>query len=530
MTSVSIGSGVASIGEQAFYQCYSLSAITVDELNTSYSSTNGVLFNKDRTVLIQCPGTKLGSYTVPLSVTAIEGLAFYNCTNLVSVTIPDSVVTIADHAFSKCASLTNLSIGSNVTNIGNYAFSECTRLTDVTLPHSVISIGWEAFFRCSDLRKVTIGHSVTSIGSAVFEGCTNLLGIYFKGNAPTQSPTYLDAWSATVYHLHRRTGWGATFGYRPTALWVPQMQALREQDDQFGFDIAWAEGLTTIIEASTNLAFPDWVQLDTITLSADLVPFRDSRQMAGPARFYRIFWLPFTYITNNGGITITKYIGPVGDVTIPDTITGLPVTAIGPDAFVNETNMARVTIPNSVTTIGGRAFQSCTNLSNITIPRNVTTIGMDAFRNCISLTNIAMPASITDIGDSAFYNCSRLTGVYFKGNAPRHGSSVFVGANTAIIYFLPGTTGWGPAFAGRPTLLWNPQVLTTDDTFGVNTNGFGFTIAGTTNIPIVVESCTNLDEANWIPLRFYTLTNGSVYFSDSDWTSHTARFYHIRRP
>jgi len=97
------------------------------------------------------------------------------------------------------------------------------------------------------------------------------------------------------------------------------------------------------------------------------------------------------------------------------------------------------------------------------------------------------------------------------------------------VYYLPGTTGWGPTFCGRPTALWNPQLQTSDTSFGVGPNGFGFNITGT-NIPIVVQACTNLTSQAWVPLQSFNLTNGSVYFSDPQWTNHPARFYRLRWP
>lgn len=81
------------------------------------------------------------------------------------------------------------------------------------------------------------------------------------------------------------------------------------------------------------------------------------------------------------------------------------------------------------------------------------------------------------IGNMAFTNLASLTAVYFKGHAPGLGSSVFFGANNAAVYYLPGTTDWGPTYADRPTALWKPQVQTSDAGFGVRTNQFGFTIA-----------------------------------------------------
>jgi hypothetical protein len=97
-------------------------------------------------------------------------------------------------------------------------------------------------------------------------------------------------------------------------------------------------------------------------------------------------------------------------------------------------------------------------------------------------------------------------------------------------YYLPGTTGWGTTFEGRPARLWNPQIQTGSTSFGVRTNRFGFNIIGTTNIPITLEACTNLANPAWVPLQSCYLTNGSLYFGDTNWTNYPVRLYRIRSP
>jgi hypothetical protein len=218
--------------------------------------------------------------------------------------------------------------------------------------------------------------------------------------------------------------------------------------------------------------------------------------------------------------------GAAGSYTIPN-----GVTAIGNYAFESCPRLASVMIPNSVTSIGTNAFASCVSLISVTMANSVTTIRNYAFQGCINLTRVTIPNSVSIIANYAFSGCTSLTAVYFQGNAPSPGgSSVFGGDNKATIYYLPETAGWGATFAGRPAKLWNPLIQSSGPGLGVRTNGFGFNITGTTNIPILVEACSSIASASWISLQTCTLTNGSVYFSDPDWIDYPTRFYRIRSP
>ena len=305
----------------------------------------------------------------------------------------------------------------------------------------------------------------------------------------------------------------------------------------------------------------------------------------------------FTFITNNGAITITGYTGG-GTVIIPSSTNGWPVKNIGDTAF-NFRGITSVTIPTSVTNIGDSAFASCHSLATVTILDGVTEIKSYAFNSCYKLTNVFLGSNVVSIGDYAFSSCSTLTNltfpnsltnigtwtfadcyalstliipdsvasigasafvscdhvtnlvvgsglknlgnlafgctkantIFFKGNLPTTaGINEFPGVNTNTpVYYLAGTTGWTSTFGGLQTVLWNPQAQTGDGSFGVRSNQFGFNVTGATNIPIVVEACTNFG-GNWTALQSLSLTNGTFYFTDSQWANFPSRFYRFRSP
>lgn len=160
---------VTSIGTMAFYNCGSLTSVTI-----------------------------------PDTVTIIDDLAFDSCNNLTSVTFEENsqLTKISYNAFDGCISLTNinLSICTKLTSIDVSAFAECSSLTYINIPYGVTIIGNDAFNGCSSLLNVTIPDSVTNIGDGVFYGCSSLtsvtigsgvegigLGVFYNCNSLTSA-------------------------------------------------------------------------------------------------------------------------------------------------------------------------------------------------------------------------------------------------------------------------------------------------------------------------------------------------------
>ena len=168
---VTIPSSVTRMEDTSFAYCYRLTAINVASGNTDYSSADGVLFNKDKTKLIQYPNGKAdSSYTIPASVTTIasenlesfENLSAFNvASGSKSFAAVDGVLFNKDKTelikYPGAKSESSYAIPSGVTSIGDDAFS-CRKLTKVTIPSSVTSIGNYAFHGCGKLTSITINN------------------------------------------------------------------------------------------------------------------------------------------------------------------------------------------------------------------------------------------------------------------------------------------------------------------------------------------------------------------------------------
>ena len=208
LTSFTIPSGVTSIGNWAFSDCIGLTSLTLPSGVTEIG----------KSAFDGCSG--LTSVNIPSGVTSISGWAFSGCSGLTSLTIPSGVTSIGQRAFSDCRGLTSLTLPSSVTSIDQVAFYGCSGLTSLTIPSGVTSIGQGAFLYCSGLTSLTIPSGVTSIGKYAFYECSRLTSIYvYPENLPelgTDIFTGCDAKNCTVY-VPKGTGdayfRSAEFGY-----------------------------------------------------------------------------------------------------------------------------------------------------------------------------------------------------------------------------------------------------------------------------------------------------------------------------
>ena len=357
-TSIVIPNSVVKIGEFAFSN--GVKSLIISANNPNYSFSDGILFDKNKTKLIECLENKEGEYIIPDGVKEIGHKAFLGCNGLTSVIIPNSVTTIGLAAFEKCAALTSITIPHNVITIDYSAFGECNQLTRVTIDSDsfmkcnssgksimdclvgifgpqvkeyiigehVTAIGDYKFFRSENMTSVVIGENVTSIGYKAFYGCTGLTSVVIPENVTT-------------------IGKGATF-HNCTALKKVQ----------------WNARNCTLELYEENFRRP-----------------------------------PFS-----GSTSITEFCFGEKVKVIPDCL------------CFNIKSLTSVNIPSSVTSIKQCAFRECSNLTSINISNSVTNIGWCAFKDCTNLISIILPKSINSVNKTAFEGCSRLeTIIYPRG-------------------------------------------------------------------------------------------------------------------
>jgi len=436
LASIDIPASVTSIDSDAFRNCTSLASITVDSNNAYYSSDErGVLFNKNKTTLIQYPaGNSATSYDIPDSVTSIGSYAFSYCTSLASIDIPDSVTSIGKYAFFDCTSLASVTFGENslLTSIGSSAFRYCTSLASIDIPDSVTSIGEDAFYYCTSLASVTFGKNslLTSIDSDAFYDCWSLVSIDIPDSVTSigEGAFYYCTSLVSIFIPDSVTSIGKSAFYNCTSL----------ASVIFG-------------ENSLLTSIGDWAFYQCTSLASIDIP--DSVTSIGDLAFCSCMSLVSIEIPSGVtsiGSSAFHYCTSLVSIDIPDSVTSIgkyafcsctslasidipdSVTSIGDWAFWGCTSLASIEIPDSVTSIGEYAFGYCTSLASVNIPDSVTSIGGSAFKDCTSLTSITIPNRVISIGNYAFYDCSALKDVYYPGTKAKW-NKIKIGTNNEYL-------------------------------------------------------------------------------------------------
>lgn len=440
---ISIGEGVTSIGNWAFYNCNNIESID---------------FSKDL--------THIGNY------------AFRNCALISTVSLPEKLSSIGDGAFDGCINLSYFSIPNNVTHIGASAFGNTAWYNDQ--PDGTLYIGralyeykgyapWDtsinitegtkficpyALNGCDGITSIVIPNSITTIGEHAFHGCRNLTSISCDAETPPvcgnssfeyidkSIPVYVPASSVSIYknadlwkdfeNIQRNdiVASGSSDNSDFTWLLTNSGELIVEGTGSFR-GCPGSEHITSIIKITICngiSALGDWAFSDYKNVTSVSLPSSISRISKGA--FYECKKL--------SSVTIENGLLDIGEsafyqcVSLKEILLPNSVTNIGSFAFNGCTNLASINIPSSMTTIGNYTFYNCSALNNISIPNGIKSIGTQAFASCTNLKELILPSSVNNIGTGAFYDCTSLSYIICNaGNPPTCEATAFSYVPTA---------------------------------------------------------------------------------------------------
>lgn len=477
LKSIFISKSVESIGETVFLSCHDLETITVDEDNLYYSSdNNGVLFNKDKTVLIQYPlGNIESEYVIPDSVLTIGFCSFSHCKYLETVFISDSVTEIESMAFSMYDSgsykLKNIFMGNNIIIIGDCAFNYNDNIENIELPDSLTTIESGAFSYCRNLKSISIPTSITTIESAVFNGCESLADVYYSGSEELWRTINIDVilndelFDANIHYSDDAEETNI-LDYLTYEI-IDEEVTITDCDTSISGDVVIPDTIEGYpVTAIDFMAFDGCEYITTVVIpegvkDVDTYAYRGCAKLTSifiPASVSNIGYDVFVdcnslieirvhedneyYYSDNNGVLyygnsrllkyppksdITNYVVPEGITTIERyafencislVSIKLPesLNSIGFLAFYGCYSLESIDIPYGVSEIDESTFEACSKLKDVIIPDSVTTIGSAAFLGCNELKNIDIPDSVTNIADNAFAHCTKLENITIPNN------------------------------------------------------------------------------------------------------------------
>ena len=342
-------------------------------------------------------------------ITEIGMTAFYECTSLTKVTIPDGVTSIGVEAFNRCTSLTDIVLPDSLTNIGDGAFANCTSLKSVTIPAGVTYIGSRAFGYYYDDNFV-----FTKVDGFKINYTKNTEGHYYATENGFSDETCLITYvveNSDTLAIEKYTGHDKTYVI-PSEIdgkKITRIDSYAFKNRTSLTSVTIPDGVTIIgaqafngCTALTDINIPDGVTrigsyaFNECSALAD-IKIPDSVTAIGMGAFND------TAIFNNQDPT-AKYVGKwlvYYDQTVTTASIKADTVGIADIAF-HGCKIENIVIPDKVKYIGNNAFSSCSWLESVVIPDSVITIGEAAFLSCDSLASVSIPASVVSIEKMAF--------------------------------------------------------------------------------------------------------------------------------
>ncbi len=366
LISFKINEQLTSLGNAALSGTSSLSIITVEIANSSFSAENNVLYNGTKTTLLCYPS-------------ALNNNAF---------STPSSCTVIKQYAFNGNIFLVSLNLGGNVTNVESYAFSGCSSLEIIIGFQNVTTLGANAFLNCASLDTIGITENIITLSSQLtylseytFSGCNNIISV--------QGLTGINSISGNVFKDCTSL---KSFCSDIDVIDIPEgVETIYESAFSGCTSILEVDIPATVTSINTS-AFYGNSMLQTVNIAAD-----SNLNMIGNTAFYecrnlaQFNFLGSCALTTIGGSNGQTFRGCT-KLTTFDFIACAHLTKIENLSFCN-TGLQNIVLPSSVIEIGDQAFSQCNDLSSVKFMGQVTTIGDTIFYNSSNLLEIKIPSA-----------------------------------------------------------------------------------------------------------------------------------------
>lgn len=374
------------IDESAF-RSLSTAGYKVDPENPNYSSDeSGVLFNKDKTLLIRAPYTLSGEYTVPDSVVRIADRAFAG-TDITRISLPESLQIIGNGVFGVCDNLiltpykSALYAGSSENPYEILFSAENTEITECDIHKDTRFIYDEAFRDRKAITEIIVPEGVTHIGEYAFTNC------------------YLAKTLSLPDSLKQIGSYAFNFCHGIKEITVPEGV------------ITIGDGAFYRIGELEKLSLPQSLEKvgAELAIECDVLSYNEKdgvKYLGNSENPYLIL------AAADSGIT---------EHTVPDS-----TKFIAEKAFSNCESLTKIVIGDGVTDIGAEAFYNCSSLSEVILGKNLKNISYYAFAFCKSLTEISLPDSVAFIDNGSFYGAG-LTEICIPKNVSFLGNEAFDG-------------------------------------------------------------------------------------------------------
>ncbi len=408
-----IPASATTISDRAFQYVTDLEAITVAEDNESYSSENGVLFDKDKTKLIHYPKCKKDTtYKVPDSVREISTDAFKENEYLETVELGENLEKIGSAAFYKAKKLSKIVFGEKLDAIEANAFYNCTSLKEITLPKGLKNVGMSAFAQCYGIETVKWEYHIDNVESRIFSGCTSLKNVYLSDKITAIPEGFLSGCTAleSIDLTYVESIGGDAFS---SCIKLKNIKFSDKIKTIGGFAFRYCSAFTDFtvpesVETILGYAFANCQNLKSITLPKGL-----------------------KFLGNN----VFENCPALKSVSWPDEIQKIPYSA-----FMNCTGLESITLPEGVTDISMSAFKGCSALKTVVLPESLKYIGVEAFTDCKALENINFQRELKDIGNDSFARCTSLKEAILPESVTSISSGAFRGCTALESVSIPAVT------------------------------------------------------------------------------------------